>query len=119
MLLGVDVGVVYMKCVLCDGEGVSVVCDEHGNRVFVYPAVSLLDWTLPYALRRMKLSLVLPLPLLLDPSPITLSCIRCSISLIVVVIQIVTLELFVLFLVLSLDGGNGRGSSCLLRPVFR
>lgn len=36
MLFGVDVGVVYMKCVLCDGEGVSVVCDEHGNRVYSY-----------------------------------------------------------------------------------
>ena len=34
MLFGVDVGVVYMKCVLCDGESVSVVCDEHGNRVY-------------------------------------------------------------------------------------
>ena len=34
MLFGVDVGVVYMKCVLCDGDGVSVVCDEHGNRLF-------------------------------------------------------------------------------------
>lgn len=72
-----------------------------------------------YALKRMKSLLALLLPLLLDPSPITLSCIRCSISRIAIVIQIATLEWFVLFRVLNLDCGNGRGTSCLLRPLFR